>query len=209
MAGHAWDIANAIESAFDTSAQQVAVDRLAERFRGQRVWVIDRDKIRRRVMQLIEQAIVQGQARKESHEEVRDRIATAMEEMFKDNRNLTSQVQQGNDALERQIARLSQVTTSMERAVANLVMALRSGGGRGGGPARYTYEQRDRSEEQNAVLLEIFETNLELRRDIEDDANGSSSNSASATDETPQAAGVASGADEDDPVGSGSHASPS
>ncbi|MFW6059664.1 MAG: hypothetical protein ACODAQ_05750 [Phycisphaeraceae bacterium] len=172
----AWDIADAIESAFDTSASQVAVDRLAERFRGQRVKVIDREKIRRRVMQVVEQAIMQGQKHEETHDQVRDRIASAMEEMFKDNRNLTSQAQQqaqqqGSEALERQIQRLSQVTESMERAVANLVMVLRSGGGRGGGPARYTHEQRDRNEAQDAVLLEIFETNLELRR--EGDENGS------------------------------------
>lgn len=181
--GQAWDIADAIESAFDTSASHVAVDRLAERFRGQRVKVIDRDKIRRRVMQLIEQSIAQGQAQEESHEEVRDRIASAMEEMFKDNRNLTSQVQQGNEALERQIERLSQVTTSMERAVANLVMVLRSGGGRGGAPARYTHEQRDRSNEQNAVLLEIFETNLELRRE---GGNGSTNNTDPASQASEQ-----------------------
>ena len=188
MAKQAWDIADAIESAFDTSAQQVAVDKLAQRFRGQRVWVIDREKIRRRVMQVVEQAVAQGTARHETHEQVRDRIASAMEEMFQDNRNLTSQAQQpqqGNEALERQIDRLSRVVEGMERAVGNLTHALRSGIP-AGGPARFGHEQRQRTEEQDAALLEIFESNLELRREVDAiEGNGEASGGGDGESKTP------------------------
>ncbi|MFA9477450.1 hypothetical protein ACERK3_03990 [Phycisphaerales bacterium AB-hyl4] len=194
MPNQAWDLANALESAFDSASRQVAVDSLAERFRGQRVWVIDREKIRSQVMRLIDRALQQGAAAKESTEEVRERIATAIEKMFKDQRNLTSQAPpQGanggggsgaptNEALEKQIDRLSRVVQGLEKAVGNITLALRSGGGGGyGGPVRHTYERRDRGPEQNKVLLEIFETNLELQRGIERGETGAASDTENAT----------------------------
>lgn len=199
MPNQAWDLANALESAFDSASRQVAVDSLAERFRGQRVWVIDREKIRSQVMRLIDRALQQSAAKQESTEEVRERIASAIEGMFKDHRNLTSQAppqdgkseqsaQQTNESLERQIDRLSRVVQGLEKAVGNITMALRSGGGGGGGgPVRYNYQPRQRGSEQNKVLLEIFESNLELQRGMERGETGADANADNATSSTKEA----------------------
>ena len=85
------ELANALESAFDSSSSQVAFDDLTERYRGKKVWVIDRDKIRRRVAQVVDQALTQSHARGDTVQESRQRIQAAISGMFADNRNIASE----------------------------------------------------------------------------------------------------------------------
>ena len=85
------ELANALDSAFDASSTQVAFDDLTERYRGKKVWVIDRDKIRRRVCQVVDQSLAQSHATGESEEQIRVRVQEALQGMFADNRNIASE----------------------------------------------------------------------------------------------------------------------
>ena len=85
------ELANALDSAFDSSSTQVAFDDLTERYRGKKVWVIDRDKIRRRVCQVVDQSMAQSHARGETAVQSRQRVQAAIQGMFSDNRNIASE----------------------------------------------------------------------------------------------------------------------
>jgi hypothetical protein len=85
------EFADALESAFDSSSSQVDFDALTERYQGKKVWVIDRDKIRRRVAQVIDAALALSALHGEGHGQVRARINSALEGMFSDNRNLATE----------------------------------------------------------------------------------------------------------------------
>jgi hypothetical protein len=71
--------ADALDSAFDASAHQIAFDDLTERYRGKRVWVIDRDKIRRRVSQVVDEAMSEAQSELDNDTQTRERVAKAIE----------------------------------------------------------------------------------------------------------------------------------
>ena len=85
------EFADALESAFDSSSSQVDFDALTERYHGKKVWVIDRDKIRRRTAQVIDAALALSALHGEGHGQVRARINNALEGMFSDNRNLATE----------------------------------------------------------------------------------------------------------------------
>ncbi len=171
--------ADALESAFDTSSTQVPFDDLSDRYRGKRVWVIDRDKIRRRVAQVVDQAIQTAQSTQQGDAAIRETVAKAIEGMFNDNRNLTSPANQvaaqnaaaggaGSPALQAQVTRIEQLVRQAENVLSQISSLARSGGFGGGGPVRRRRaSQTEKNEEQNAVLLEIFKSNLDLRRSME------------------------------------------
>lgn len=155
------ELANALDSAFDASSTQVAFDDLTERYRGKRVWVIDRDKIRRRVCQVVDQAMAQSLARGDTAVQSRQRVQAAIQGMFDDNRNLA--VERNADSLhgapalgglpapqpftapqslpsptlstglEEAINRLTQVVSQAERVMASMALAARNWGRGGGG----------------------------------------------------------------------------
>ncbi|MEM6394085.1 MAG: hypothetical protein AAF797_15065 [Planctomycetota bacterium] len=157
------EFTEAIDSAFDLSATDVSVDKLAQKFRGQKVRVVDRDKIRDRVKTVVGNAIsAAGKGGNDGQQETLDMVAEALDKMFGDNKNLTSEQPASMVAMEEQIARLMKVTRRIEMAVNRLVA-----GGGGGGGGNYRYDQRKRSEEQNQVLLEIFQSNKDLRDQID------------------------------------------
>ncbi len=152
---------DALDSAFDASASQVAFDDLTERYRGKRVWVIDRDKIRKRVSQVVDTAISEAQSQFDNDTQTRDRVAKAIEGLFKDSKNITSPVPVPEDgppvppkpkaiaapagdggatspALETQVDRLASLITTAETVLAQIQAAARNasfgrGGGGGGG----------------------------------------------------------------------------
>lgn len=161
------EVASAIESALDVSSTQVNVDDLWKRYRGQRVRVIDRDKIRNNVMNVITTAIKQTSTGKDTQNQTLERVEQALTKMFGDNQNLTSELSPQQTALEDQINRLNTVVLRLEKQLAQLVMAVRRGGYGGGSAApsgRLMKQVRDPKNDK--VLLEIFETNLELQRQI-------------------------------------------
>jgi len=170
------EVADAIDSALDTASSQVAFDALADRFRGKNVWVIDRDKIRRRVSQVVDQVMAQTMANTDADLETRRKVAEAIEGLFKDTQNITSRAPQVaaagsgelNATLEKQIGRLANFITKAESLLASMSSTLRNisvgGGGYAPRRARVSGGQRD---EQNAVLAEIFKSNVELLSKLE------------------------------------------
>jgi hypothetical protein len=163
--------ASAIDSALDTAAAQVPFDALADRFKGKNVWVLDRDKIRSRVSQVVDQALRQAM---EAHPhvgmgavDVREQVAQAINGLFRDNRNLTSQVSNSSMQLENQIQRIESFVRRAESVLAQMTVAISrigTGGGGGGGGGRRSYQAGSNMQsEQNSVLLEIFKENLRLR----------------------------------------------
>ena len=83
--------ADALESAFDSSSSQVDFDGLAERYHGKKVWVIDRDKIRRRVAQVVDAALALSHLHDEGSSQTRERVNSAIQAMFNDNTNLATE----------------------------------------------------------------------------------------------------------------------
>lgn len=159
------DVANAIESAFDISSTQVNIDDIWKRYRGQRVRVIDRDKIRNNVMSLMTKTI--QQAGGGNTDQTLARVEQALTKMFGDNKNLTSEVAPTQTALEDQITRLNGVVLRLEKQLAQLTMAIRRGGyGGGGGGMTGRLMKQVKDPKNDKVLLEIFETNLDLQRQI-------------------------------------------
>ncbi|MDB5303531.1 MAG: hypothetical protein JWM97_1080, partial [Phycisphaerales bacterium] len=127
---------NAIDSALDSSSSQIEFDALNEKFRGKKVWVIDRDKIKRNVARVVDQALNQSLRDDAGTRETRERVAEAIEGLFKDNRNLTSQQNANSQHLDKQVSRLSNLLKQFESSLATMQMAVRgigAGGGGGGG----------------------------------------------------------------------------
>jgi hypothetical protein len=178
MAQTAQPLSSAIDSALDTAASQVPFDKVAERYKGKNVWVLDRDKIRNRVAQVVDQAISQatngmsmmgGGAGALDVSQLRAQVNEAIGGLFKDNRNLTSQVSDTSMKMEHQLRRLETMVQRQESLLAQMTIAIGrigSGGGGGGGswgPRRFGGQSAGGGGEQNAVLLEIFKENLKLR----------------------------------------------
>ena len=194
-----------------SSSSQVDFDALSERYHGKKVWVIDRDKIRRRTAQVIDAALALSALHGEGHGQVRERINSALEGMFSDNRNLATERNaesvagirfngggaappppppmpprmqgympnggtnggslgmSGHPGLENQIGRLTNLVKQAEATLAAVAAAARrGGGGGGGGGGRRSVVRGGKSEEQNSVLLEIFKSNLNLVRSMQD-----------------------------------------
>jgi len=206
------EFADALESAFDSSSSQVDFDALTDRYRGKKVWVIDRDKIRRRVAQVVDAALALSAQHGEGAGKTRERVANAIQGLFEDNRNIASErnaetvagvrfnggaapgaaapgrvappagamavggngaATAGHPGLENQIARLANLVRQAESAVAAVSAAARHGGGGGGGGGRRrTLAGGPKGEEQNAVLLEIFKSNLALVRGMQEGTLG-------------------------------------
>jgi hypothetical protein len=188
---------NALEGALDGASSQIDFDALTERYRGKKVWVIDRDKIRRNVARVVDQALSQSMGKDENSTATRERVADAINELFKDTRNLTSQHTATNASLDKQIGRLAGVIKQFESALTMMQSAIRnigSGGGGGYAPRRQRGQATPGGNEQNAVLLEIFKTNLDLLRGMEEEMRAASDASLDAVIADTGEAGESGGA---------------
>jgi hypothetical protein len=167
-------LATAIDDALAASSHRVPFDSLQGRFAGKRVWVIDRDKIKKRVLQTVDEVIRQSRANTEDDSATADRLTDALERLFGDNRNLTSPVSANQESLEVQLNRLAGVVHQLEHAAGAMQTATRwAGGGYGGGRATGgAHLQRRRNPEHDDVLREIFQTNVDLNRRLRGEADG-------------------------------------
>jgi hypothetical protein len=175
------DFANALESALDSSSSQVSFDDLTERYRGKKVWVIDRDKIKNRVAQVVDTALTASEANAENSSAARQRVANAISGLFHDTRNIASQhtpesiagMRGGTNDLTAQIGRLTGVVEQAEKMIAAMSVALRNveTGGGGVGPRRIVMPARTLNIPPNEALREIFQTNLDLRRAMKQQAS--------------------------------------
>jgi hypothetical protein len=164
---------SALESALDTASQQIAFDALADKYKGKSVWVLDRDKIRSRVAQVVDAALSDAMSDSKvgmkGMSGVREQVAEAISGLFKDNRNLTSQVSSTSNQLEGQVKRIESMVKRAESVLAQMTLAISKmgsmsfgGGGGGVGPRRFG-SATAQGNEQNSVLMEIFKENLRLR----------------------------------------------
>ena len=184
-----------IENALREGGRQIRFDDIEKRYKGKRVWVLDREKMQRGVMRVVDEAIRYSQQAEEGGLVTRQRVAQAIAKMFGNNRNITSPVdpQQvaaarkaqaagatakappslGGDApadmtLDQQIARLTGVIDRAESALTRLAASA----GRFGSSSSDNRGLRrrapvfERSGEHDQVLAEIFKTNLELRKGL-------------------------------------------
>ena len=188
-------IEDALDSALNASSSQVAFDALAERYRGKKVWVIDREKIRQHVAQVVDSTLAASEDNLEGGTTARERVADAIKGLFHDPQNVASQhdaqsiammraivaAAQGagggagggamsNTELTEQIGRLTGVVQQAEGLIAAMSTALRNFES-GSAPRRRlvtTPAPPDRG--QNEVLREIFQSNLDLRRSMNTNA---------------------------------------
>lgn len=160
------DVSSAVDSALDTASKEVDFDALTNRYKGKKVWVLDRSKIRDNVKSVMLATIRSTQQGGDNQKQMLAKVNEALDKMFDDKKNVSSQASPDNLAIEEQIARLSAVVRRVESAVAQLSVMSRGGGGGGGG--RMSYDNLpNRDKRHDKVLLEIFETNLELQRTID------------------------------------------
>ena len=84
---------DALDRAFAASSQAVSFDQVAQRYKGKSVWVIDRDKIRRQVAVVVDQTLQKAEKQNKGYDgdQVREDVAAALKDLFKDNRNIASQ----------------------------------------------------------------------------------------------------------------------
>ncbi len=175
------EFTSAIDSALDTSSTQVNVDDLWRKYRGQRVRVIDRDKIRNRVMSVVSKAMVGGAgagAAGSGETQTLKRVEEALTKMFGDNQNLTSEISAGQAAAQAagppsaQMGQLTDMVLDLQKSMAELKALVRKGGGGwgggggGGGGRRGAMIKSVKDPKNDKVLLEIFETNVKLQKSV-------------------------------------------
>ncbi len=202
------ELNSALNNALDAASSQVSFDALAEKYKGKRVWVVDREKIRYRVAKVVDGILAQSSL-EEENTEIRKRVSEAIQGLFGNDRNIATErtpetvaqmkaaqsapaapAQPGfsNQALEEQIDRLAEVVSRAESVLGSIALAAnrmaRGGGGGGGGGGRGRLIREVIDESQNEVLLEIFKSNLELRKNIADGGKPAAGASESAPAET-------------------------
>ena len=183
-------IDDALDSALNASSSQVAFDALAERYRGKKVWVIDREKIRQHVAQVVDSTLAASEASQESGTTARERVADAINDLFHDPQNVASQHDPqavammraivaaaraaggssggtvSNAELAEQIGRLTGVVQQAEGLIAAMSTALRDFESGAVPRRRPTTTSTSAGPAQNEVLREIFQSNLDLRRSM-------------------------------------------
>ena len=194
LSGQSEPLSSAIDSALDTAASQVPFDEVAKRYTGKNVWVLDRDKIRKRVAQVVDQALRDSLGDSGSFgsldvSDLRKTVADAIGGLFKDNRNLTSQVSNTSMHLDHQVKRIETMVHRAESVLAQMTVAIARmgsfGGGAGSAGPRRLATAAPRNE-QNAVLLEIFKENLRLRGIEIDEPKAPESDAAQPQPEEPK-----------------------
>ena len=160
------EVSSAVDSALDTAAQEVDFDALTNRFKGKKVWVLDRNKIRDRVKAVVLKTVRESAGEGAAQDQTLQKVNEALDKMFADKTNVSSEADPKTLGMEEQIARLSAVVRKVESAVAQMQAMMRRGFA-GGGGGRMSFENLpNRDKRHDKVLLEIFETNLELQRTI-------------------------------------------
>ncbi len=163
-AARAQQLARALDDALDDAGMRVSFDRLSGRYRGKSVWVLDREKIRRHVAKLVDDAIVASLRDGEARQEARRRIAQLLEQMFQDTRNVASERSAPAPSLEERMNRLAEAVARIDRAVAS--MRVKGAAPEGGAARRAAPEGGARDRARDEILIEVFESNRELMKGL-------------------------------------------
>lgn len=167
------ELEEALEDALNSSSTKVPFDALTKIYRGRKVRVIDRDKIRARVAQVVDSTLAASEADRESTGTARERVADAISGLFHDPRNIATEhkpqdvAKMDANGLAAQIGKLSGVVQQAEGLIAAMQSALRNVESGGSGPRRHVVSASSfAGGEQDSVLRDILQSNLELRRAI-------------------------------------------
>jgi hypothetical protein len=161
--------AHALERALDDAGFGVSFDLLTGRYQGKSVCLLDQDKIRKRVMELVADAAVDDLPDDESRVDARRHIAQLLEQVLQYRQNVGSERSPQSQALEAQVNDIAQALGRIERAMASMSLAVRRD--TGGRPRRAAPGRTARDKTQEEVLLEVFRSNLELIRGLEKPAS--------------------------------------
>lgn len=185
-----------IENALREGGRQVNFDDIEKRYRGKRVWVLDRLKMQEGVMRVVDAAILKSQQEAEGGIRTRRRVAEALTALFGNNRNLTSPVDASKVMAQRAAAagqpggragatasshasvgvsggaaletQITRLASVIDRAE-GMLTRMSYAASRGGGVTGRDYQVRRMSQkrqEHDKVLQEIFKNNLELHRGV-------------------------------------------
>jgi hypothetical protein len=159
----------AMERALDDAGFCVNFDLVTGRYQGKSVGLLDQDKIRKRVMELLEDAAADNLGDEENRPDARHHIAQLLEQVLQNRRDPGSGSSPQSQALESQVGHIAQALGRIEKAMASMSLAV----GRSGRvqPRRTVPGQKARDKTQEEVLLEVFQSNLELLRGLEEPAS--------------------------------------
>lgn len=153
-------VASELEHALDDAGQPVDFDYLTRRYRGKKVWVLDRDKIRGRVMKIVDDAIAEHLRDDQDGQEARRYIARLLDNMFQNGHNLGSERSAQTVALEARVNELGSVVARIEKSMVPVSAGTRRG------PQRDATRPRAVDRTRNEVLMELFQSNLALMRGL-------------------------------------------
>jgi hypothetical protein len=158
-------IADALKRVLDDAGFCVRYDLVTGRYQGKSTRLLDQDRIHKLVTQLLEDTAVGDLPDDTDRKDVRRRIAQALERALKARHEPGTH--ETSQALASQVNEIAHALERIEREMASMAVAVhrvRRGQTRAG--PRRAAPDRTRDE----VLLEIFESNLQLRRGLEEPA---------------------------------------
>lgn len=146
----------ALEAALDEAGLRIRFDQLARRYEGRSVWVLDRERISARVMQLVNEAIGHdaGRYRTQHH------IAQMLETMFDKPHVPGAEQAAGSVALVGEVGRLAAAVGKIQRTMASMSVTARR-------EPRFAARPAASDRTRDEVLAEVFRSNLELRGAID------------------------------------------
>jgi hypothetical protein len=161
--------ARALERALDDAGFRVNFDLVTGRYQGKSVSLLDQDKIRKRVMELVADTAVDDLPDDKSRPEARRHITQLLEELLESRLSLGAEGSARSPELEAQVCQISEALGRLERAMASMSLAVRRGGH---APPRHSESgQGARDKRHDEVLIEVFENNLELRKGLKEPAS--------------------------------------
>ena len=161
--------AHALERALDDAGFSVSFDLETGRYQGKSMCLLDQDKIRKRVMELVDDAAGDNLGDDENRLEARRHIAQLLETLLQKRRNLSPERSPRSQALEGQVNHITQALGRIERVMASMSLAVRRAGP--GPPRRTVPGQTARDKTHDEVLSEVFQSNLELKRGFQESAS--------------------------------------
>lgn len=156
LAGAPFD--EALEGVLKEAGVRVRFDQLPRWHEGRSIWVLDRDRVRDRVMKLAKEAIGHDISRRH----LLVRLEQLLETLFEARHGAAPQPATDSHAIAAEVDRLAAALAKMEKAMA-LMSASARGEPRRSRPHRAA---RARNRTRDELLAEIFESNLELMRAI-------------------------------------------
>ncbi len=151
-----------LEASLDEAGMRITFNQMAKVHEGHGVWILDRARIRGRVMQLAREAL--GGA--EDRQPTRRRIEQLLEDLYDERRPPAAVTGAG----EVRFANADEVRAEMRRLMASInklereLISIRSRPSADREPRRSETKRSNRDRTQDEVLREIFEHNLELMK---------------------------------------------